>query len=147
MTTRIIDHDATATSYRYSYTRTAEINGLAVRARIERGTYINSSGAIAEIRTDGMKWNTLTADGINNWWYDTPKPSPAVDAAAVLGPLAEQLLRGAAEILASPPTLPALSVHFPADLGRDDRLVDQNLGARVAAVLVLVDQCRNLSRS
>lgn len=112
MTTRTIDHDATATSYRYSYTRTAEINGLAVRARIERGTYINSSGAIAEIRTDGMKWNTVTADGINNWWYDTPKPSPAVDAAAVLGPLAEQLLRGAAEILATQPTMPTLSVHL-----------------------------------
>lgn len=28
------------------------------------------------------------------------------------GPLAEQLLRGAAEILASPPTMPTLSVHL-----------------------------------
>ncbi|GGN23841.1 hypothetical protein GCM10011609_76940 [Lentzea pudingi] len=115
MTNRIIDHDqdAGATSQRYHYTRVTEIHGHTVRARIQRGIYNNvNSGAVAEIRANGMSWSTLTAAGIDSWWYDTPKPSPDIDPAAVLGPLAEQLLCGAAEILASPPAMPTLSVHL-----------------------------------
>ena len=114
MTTRSIDHDqdAGATSERYHYTRVAEIDGHTVRARIERGIYNNTSGAVAEIRVDGTNWHTLTAGPINNWWYDTPQPSPDVDATAVLGPLADTLLRRAAEILAAPPAMPTLSVHL-----------------------------------
>ena len=108
MTTSIIDHnqDTAATSQRYRYTRVAEIGGHTVRARIQRSIYLNDSGAIAEIRIDGTNWSTLTAEPINNWWYDTPQPSPDIDAAAVLGPLADTLVRHAAEILAAPPAMP-----------------------------------------
>ncbi|HEX8870509.1 MAG TPA: hypothetical protein VF821_32890 [Lentzea sp.] len=114
MTSRITDHDQQAgvTSDRYHYTRVAEIDGHTIRARIVRGMYNNNSGAVAEIRVDGTNWSTLTARAINDWWYDTPQPSPDVDAAAVLGPVAERLLHGAAEILAAPTAMPTLSLHL-----------------------------------
>lgn len=114
MTTAITehDHDAGATSTRYHYTRVAEIAGHTVRARVERGVYLNDSGAVAEVLTDQAEWRSLAADGLNNWWHDTPPPSPDVQAAAVLGPLAERLLHRAAEILAAPPPMVTLSPHL-----------------------------------
>lgn len=112
MTTRLIDLDTGATTDRYHYTRTVEINDRTIRARIERGIYNTNSGALAEVRTGDSTWSTLVADGINNWWYDTPQPSPDVDAATVLSPLADQVLRKATGILASPPVMPTLSLHL-----------------------------------
>ncbi|MEU6261825.1 hypothetical protein [Saccharopolyspora shandongensis] len=113
MTTPITEHhrDTGATSTRYHYTRVVEIAGCTVRARVWRGVYLNDSGAVAEVLTDQAEWNRLTADALNYWWQDTPSPSPDVDAAAVLGPLAEQLLHRAAEILAATPTTVNFSPH------------------------------------
>ena len=106
------DQDAGATSTRYHYTRVVEIAGRTVRARLERGVYLNHSGAVAEVLTDQTDWSTLAADDLNNWWHDTPPPSVDVDAAAVLGPIAERLLHRAAEILAAPPPTVTLSPHL-----------------------------------
>jgi hypothetical protein len=54
MTTAITerDQDAGATSTRYYVTRVVEIAGRTVRARVERGVYLNDSGAVAEVLTD-----------------------------------------------------------------------------------------------
>ncbi len=106
------DQDAGATSTRYHYTRVVEIAGRTVRARLERDVYLNHSGAVAEVLTDQADWSTLAADDLNNWWHDTPPPSADVDAAAVLGPLAERLLHRAAEILTAPPPTVTLSPHL-----------------------------------
>src|SRR5687768_3476267 len=99
MTASLTDRDQNtgAASERYDHTHIAEINGHTVRTRVGRGKHLNDSGAVAEVRTD-TGWSRLAADALNNWWYNTPPPSPDVDAAAVLGPVAERLSRGAAEI-------------------------------------------------
>lgn len=114
MTTAITerDQDAGATSTRYHYTRVVEIAGRTVRARVERGVYLNDSGAVAEVLTDQAEWSSLAADDLNNWWHDTPPPNPDVHAVGVLGPLAERLLHRAAEILAAPPPTVTLSPHL-----------------------------------
>jgi hypothetical protein len=92
MTTAITEHDQDtgATSTRYHYTRVVEIVGKTVRARVERGVYLNDSGAVAEVLTAQAEWISLAADALNNWWHDTPPPSPDIPAATVLGPLAER---------------------------------------------------------
>jgi len=105
------DEHAGATSNRYQYTRIVEIAGRTVRANIERDFYLDQSLAVAEVLNDRMTWTSLAADAQSNWWHTTPSPNPDVDAAAVLGPLAERLLRRAAEILASPPTTSTVSPH------------------------------------
>jgi hypothetical protein len=106
------DEEAGATSTRYHYTRVAAIAGRTVRARIERDFYINQSLAVAEVLSDQMTWTSLAADAPGNWWHTTPTTRSHVDAAAVLGLLAEQLLHRAAEILASQPTTLTLSPHL-----------------------------------
>ncbi|WP_410675353.1 hypothetical protein [Amycolatopsis sp. cmx-4-68] len=114
MTTVITEcvDDAGATPDRYYYTSVVEVAGRTIRVRVERCVYLNGSGAVAEVRTDQAEWSSLAADALNNWWHDTPPPSPDVDAAAILRPLTEQLLHRAAKILAAPPPMPTLSPHL-----------------------------------
>ncbi|CAM4268278.1 hypothetical protein KIPE111705_46370 [Kibdelosporangium persicum] len=114
MTPSITEHDqdAGASSRRYHYTGVVEIAGHTVRARVVRGFYGKDSGAVAEVLTDQAEWISLAADALNNWWHDTPPPSPDVHAATVLGPLAERLLRRAAKILAAPQTMVTFSPHI-----------------------------------
>jgi hypothetical protein len=97
---------------RYRYTRVTQITGRTVRARIERGCYLDESLAVAEMLTDHSTWTTLAADAPANWWHTTPPPSAEVHAAAILGPLAGPLLHHATEILASPPITQTLSPHL-----------------------------------
>ncbi|WP_158851197.1 hypothetical protein [Saccharothrix deserti] len=105
------DEAAGATANRYHYTRTVEIAGRTVQARVERDFYINQSLAVAEVLNDQMTWTKLAAEAPGNWWHDTPTPRHDVHAVTVLGPLTEQLLRRAAEILAAPPTTVTVSPH------------------------------------
>jgi hypothetical protein len=107
----ITDRDADATSTRYRHTRIVEIGGRTVRARVERDVYLDLSGAIAEVLTDQGTWSSLAADAPNNWYFDTPPPSPDIDAAAVLAPLTEALLDRSAANLAAPPSPTVVSPH------------------------------------
>lgn len=106
-----LDEADAVTSNRYDYTRVVDIGGRTVRARVERGTYLNDSLAVAEVLTDQMTWTSLAAEAPARWWHDTPPPSPDVPAADVLGPITEPLLHRAAAILASPPPMVTLSPH------------------------------------
>jgi hypothetical protein len=105
------DEAAAVTSNGYRYDRVVDIAGRTVRARVERGIYLNDSLAIAEVLTEQMTWTSLAADAPANWWHTTPPPSPDVRAADVLGPLTGPLVHRAAAILASPPTTVTLSPH------------------------------------
>jgi hypothetical protein len=111
MTAAIIhrDHDAGATPTRYHYTRTVEIAGHTVRARVERDVDPDQSLAVAEVLTDHTSWTRLVDDTPAHWWHTTPIPDPHTPAAIVLGPLANRLLGHAANILAPPPTALPLS--------------------------------------
>jgi hypothetical protein len=113
MTARTTERDesAGATSTQYHYTRVVDIAGRTVRARVERDSYLDQSLALAEVLNDEMAWTSLAADAPGNWWHTTPPPSPEVRAADILGPVAEQLVHRAAEILAAPPTTLTLSPH------------------------------------
>ncbi|WP_237774725.1 hypothetical protein [Actinosynnema sp. ALI-1.44] len=113
MTASIIerDQDTGATSTRYHYTRVVEIAGRIVRARLERGVYLNHSGAVAEMLTDQTGLGQPRRRRPQQLVVRHP-PSVDIDAAAVLGPLAERLLHRAAEILAAPPPTVTLSPHL-----------------------------------
>ncbi|GAA1291727.1 hypothetical protein [Saccharothrix xinjiangensis] len=78
-----------------------QIAGHTVQARVERDSYLNQGFALAEALNDRTTWTSLTAEAPAAWWHDTPPPIPDTRAGTVLGPLAEQLLRRAATILAS----------------------------------------------
>ncbi|WP_395110217.1 hypothetical protein [Actinomadura sp. SCN-SB] len=107
------DHSAGATPHRYHYTRTVEIAGHTVRACVERDTFIRRSRAVADVLNDQMIWTSLAAEAPSDWWYDTPRPGPGVDAPArFLRPVTERLLQRAAAILAVPPTTHTLSPHL-----------------------------------
>lgn len=113
MTTAITERDEAAevTLNRYRYIRVVETGGRIVRARIERDFYHDQSLAVAEVLNDQMTWTCLVKDAPGNWWHATQTPRPHVDAAAVLGPLADRILHRAAEVLAPPPTPPTVSAH------------------------------------
>lgn len=105
------DEAAVATGNGYRYDRTVEIAGRIVRARIERQHYHSYSLAVVDMINDEKSWTRIVEDLACQWWDATPAPRKDVDAAAVLGPVADQLLRRAAAILAPAPTPPALSDH------------------------------------
>jgi hypothetical protein len=56
------DEAAAVTSNRYDYARIVDIAGRTVRARVERGIYLNDSLAVAEVLNDQMTWTSLAAD-------------------------------------------------------------------------------------
>ncbi|GAA0609748.1 hypothetical protein GCM10010174_28870 [Kutzneria viridogrisea] len=113
MTTVITQRDeaAVATGNGYRYDRTVEIAGRIVRARIERQHDHSYSLAVVDMINDAKSWTRIVEDLACPWWNTTPTPGTHLDAAALLGPVADQLLRRAAAILAPAPTLPALSDH------------------------------------
>jgi hypothetical protein len=116
-TAAIIDRDeATGTTpHSYHHTRTVEIAGRTVRAHVERGYYLNTSRAVAEVLNDQMTWTSLAAEAPSGWWHDTPYvTSPVVvdDPARFLGPVTERLLQRAAAILSAPPTTRTISPHL-----------------------------------
>lgn len=96
------DEQSSGTRNGYHYARIIEFNGRVVRAFVKRDSYIQQSYAVAEVLNDQMKWTNLTAEAPDDWWPGTPLPyDNDVDAAAVLGSVAERLLNRAATILAS----------------------------------------------
>ncbi|UOZ03414.1 hypothetical protein [Amycolatopsis sp. WQ 127309] len=103
------DSAAGATSTRYHYTRVVAMAGRTVRACVERDYYLGHSCAVVEVLNDQMTWTSLASDAPSNWWYDTPTPTHHLDASAVLGRLADDLLYRAARIVALPPTPLAMS--------------------------------------
>ena len=105
------DEAAVATGNGYRYDRVVEIAGRIVRARIERQHYHSYSLAFVDMINDAKSWTRVVEDLACQWWDATPAPRNDVDAAAVLGPVADQLLRRAATILAPAPTPAALSDH------------------------------------
>jgi hypothetical protein len=110
MTAAITEHDtAGATSNHYHFTRVVETGGRTVRVRIERNVDRDQSLAVAEVLNTHLTWTNLADDAQGNWWHTTPTPHPHVDAAALLGPLADRLLYRAAQILAPSSTTPSLS--------------------------------------
>ncbi|MEV6602759.1 hypothetical protein [Kutzneria sp. NPDC051319] len=113
MTATITPRDETAavTTNGYRYDRVVETAGRIVRARVLRARYYNESLAVAEVLTEHLTWTRIADDDPVNWWHSTRTPSPRVDPAAVLGPVADQLLRRAATILAPVSTTPTLSPH------------------------------------
>ncbi|MDT8913580.1 hypothetical protein [Amycolatopsis sp. PS_44_ISF1] len=106
------DEAAGATPERYHYTRVVEVGGRTVRARVERGLYLDQSCAVAEVLNGQMTWTSLAADAPANWWYDTPSPASTVRTGTVLRPLTDRLLQRAAGILADPPTTTTISPHM-----------------------------------
>jgi hypothetical protein len=113
MTTVITQRDeaAVATGNGYRYDRTVEIAGRIVRARIERHFYHSYSLAVVDMINDEKSWTRVVEDLACPWWNTTPTPSAHLDAAAVLGPVGEELLRRAATVLTPVPTPPTLSPH------------------------------------
>ncbi|MEU4252463.1 hypothetical protein AB0F15_34175 [Amycolatopsis sp. NPDC026612] len=105
------DEISGASSGSYHYTRVVELPGHTLRARIERGYYINRSFAVAEVLSDDGAWTSVAADGPGNWWHDTPTPGSDVQVVATLGELAEVLLRRAAGMLAVQPATRTISPH------------------------------------
>lgn len=105
------DEAAVATGNGYRYDRIVEIAGRIVRARIERQFYVSYSLAVVDMINDAKSWTRVVEDLACPWWDATPSPSKDVDAAAVLGPVADQLLRRAAAILAPAPAPAMLSSH------------------------------------
>ena len=103
------DEAAVATGNGYRYDRVVEIAGRIVRARIERQFYVSYSFAFVDMINDAKSWTRVVEDLACPWWDATPSPRTDVDVAAVLGPVADQLLRRAAAILAPAPTV--LSSH------------------------------------
>ncbi len=101
------DETAVATGYHYRYDRVVEIAGRIVRARIDRQLYRSHSFALVAMINDEKSWTRVVDDLACQWWDATPTPSTHVDAAAVLGPVADELLRRAATVLAPTPTLSA----------------------------------------
>jgi hypothetical protein len=110
MTATITPRDETAAIITggYHYDRVVDIAGRIVRARIVRNFY---SLAHVEVINDQKSWTDLADVATRNWWDATPSPRKDIDVAAVLGPVADQLLRRAATILAPAPTTPTLSPH------------------------------------
>ncbi|PWK84493.1 hypothetical protein C8D88_108108 [Lentzea atacamensis] len=115
MTTSMTERDETTgtSPQHYHHTRTIEIAGRTVRAHVERGHYLNTSRAVAEVFNDQMTWTMLAAEATSDWWHNTPTPGPDIDdPARFLGPVTERLLQRAATILAAPPTTHTLSPHL-----------------------------------
>jgi hypothetical protein len=83
--------------------------GASCEPHVERDRHVHRSRAVAEVLTDQMTWTHLTDDAPGNWWHTTQTPQADVDAATVLGPLAQRLLNRAAEVLAPPPPARILS--------------------------------------
>jgi len=111
MTTVITPRDETAvaTAHGYRYDRTVEIAGRLVRARIERQHHHSHSRAVVDMINDERSWTRIVDDLARRWWNTTPPPSTHVDAVAVLGPVADELLRRAATVLSPAP--PTFSPH------------------------------------
>lgn len=96
------DERSGGTRNAYHYVRIVEFDGRVVRAMVRRDSYAQQSHAVAQVLNDEMTWTNLAAEDPNDWWPGTPLPyNEAVDAAIVLGPVAERLLNRAATILTS----------------------------------------------
>jgi hypothetical protein len=106
------DETAVATENYYGYERTTEIAGRTLRARIERRRQHCFSLALVDMINDESAWTRVVDDRACPWWDTTPTPNEHVDAALVLGPIADRVLNGAATILALPSTTPTLSAHI-----------------------------------
>lgn len=102
------DETAEAIGNRYRYTRIIDTAGHVVRVRIERHFYDSYSFAHVEVVNDVKSWTQLLDEPTRDWWDATPPPRKDIDAAAVLAPLADRLLRRAAAILVPPTTTTAV---------------------------------------
>lgn len=103
------DETAVATGNGYRYDRTVEIAGRIVRARIEGHHYHCYSFAFVDMINDEKSWTRIAEDLACPWWNTTPPPSKNLDAAAILSPVADDLLGRATTVLAPAP--PTLSPH------------------------------------
>ncbi|MCU1680209.1 MAG: hypothetical protein JWQ81_948 [Amycolatopsis sp.] len=106
-----LDQTADATTTCYSYTRIVQVGEHIVSVAIDRDACIDRSLAYVQLIDDQTRWKLLDDEPATTWWDTTPTPSTHVDAAAVLGPVANELLRRASTILAPAPTTPTLSPH------------------------------------
>ncbi|GLY68735.1 hypothetical protein [Amycolatopsis taiwanensis] len=112
--TAVITHryeTAVATGNSYRYDRVVDIAGRKVRVRIERQFCHSYNVAFVDVTNDEKSWTRVVEDLACQWWNTTPAPSKHIDAAAVLGPVADQLLHRAVMILAPAPITPTLSPH------------------------------------